>query len=106
MTYSGDVSHTSELRHAVERLHSCKAGLSTILHVTESFEGKTAWEGDIHVFTIQGHPDTDTCYAWSSAVEGSDKQRFYAILKKPPVDSPQAAVRVALVADYKAGRPP
>lgn len=58
----------------------------------------------MHVFDINGHPDTDTCYGWSSAVEGSNKHRFYAVLKIPPVDSPETAVRAAIVADHKAGR--
>jgi len=95
-----------QLREAVERLHNCRASLRTVASVKEEFEGQPAWEGTVHVFDINGHPTADTCYAWSSAVEGSNKHRFYAVLKIPSVDSPQAAVRAAFVSDYKAGRSP
>lgn len=93
-----------QLREAVERLHNCRASLRTLASVKEEFEGQPAWEGTVHVFDINSHPTADTCYAWHSAVEGSDKRRFYAVLNIPPVDSPEAAVRAAIVADHKAGR--
>lgn len=70
----------------------------------EVFQGQTAWEGVVQVFDIMGNPEADTCYAWSSAVEGSNRRRFYAVLKIPPVVSPETAVRAAVVADQKAGR--
>jgi hypothetical protein len=41
-------------------------------------------------------------YAWSSPSEGSTKRRFFAVLHQPPVGSPQAAVRAAIVATEKA----
>ena len=95
---------SSDLQTAVERQHDCKATFRKTETVWESFQGKIAWEGVVSQFDIEGHPDTDTCYAWSSAVEGSNKCRLYAVLKIPPVDSPQAAIRAAIVADHKADR--
>ena len=47
------------------------------------------------------HPTATRTYAWSSAIEGSTKRRFFAVLHQPPVDSPQAAVRAAIVAENR-----
>lgn len=96
----------NDIKRAVESLHSCSAAYRESIQVSEKHEEETAWEGVVHVFNVAGHPQADTCYAWSSAVEGSKKLRFYAVLKIPPVDSPEAAVRAAIVADHKAGRSP
>jgi hypothetical protein len=40
-----------------------------------------------------------------SRLEGSTKRRFFAVLHQPPVDSPQAAVRAAIVAENRHGTP-
>ena len=85
---------------AIRNLHGCNASYSESVDVKELFEGKTAWEGTVHLFNVD-HPDTDTCYAWSSPIEGSSKRKYYAVLKIPPVDSPEAAVRASIVSDYK-----
>lgn len=57
--------------------------------------------GIIHVFPIYGHPKANKAYAWSSPIEGSDKQRFFAVLHLPPVTSPVEAVRSAIVTETK-----
>jgi hypothetical protein len=61
------------------------------------------WDGVVQVFDLIDHPEADRCYAWSHAVDDSDRRRFVAVLHKPPVDSPQAAVRAAVAAEYRAG---
>lgn len=94
----------AELQAAVEATHGGRATLRDVVSVRETFQGQTVWEGSVHVFDLQGHPSANTAYAWSSDVEGSEKRRFHAVLKVPPVDSPEAAVRAAIVADHKAGR--
>lgn len=58
------------------------------------------------VFDLVGHPAASVAYAWSSPIEGSDRRRFYAVvLGVPPINSAADAVRAAIVADRKAGRP-
>jgi len=69
--------------------------------VRETFEGKPVWEGVVHVFDLTGHPTATRAYAWSSPIEGSTKRRFFAVLHRPPVDRPQAAVRAAIVAERR-----
>ena len=93
-----------ELRQAVERLHACRATFREVVSVTEYFEGQTAWEGTVHVFDVSGYPTATICYAWSSPVEGSDRRRFYAVLKLPPVLTPEDAVRASIVNDHRASK--
>jgi len=72
------------------------------LPVKELFEGKTVWEGVVHVFDLEGHPKATRAYAWSSPVEGSDRCRFYAVLHLGGIRSPLDAVRAAIVAENRA----
>lgn len=91
----------SELQKAVEGQHGGKAALVGALPVKEVFQGKTVWEGVVHVFDLEGHPKATRAYAWSSPVEGSDKRRFYAVLHLGGIRSPLDAVRAAIVAERK-----
>jgi hypothetical protein len=93
---------TDQLREAVEHMHGGTATLAQSVPVRETFEGKTVWEGVVHVFDLTGHPTATRAYAWSSPIEGSSKRRFVAVLHQPPVDSPHAAVRAAIVAEHRA----
>lgn len=92
----------SELQRAVESQHGCKATLIQSVPVKDTFEGKTVWEGVVHVFKLAGHPKTDRAYAWSSPLKEGDKRRFFTVLYLPPVTSPVEAVRAAIVAEHKA----
>ena len=91
------------LAKAINDLHGCNAKLKEIVIVKETFRDSVVWEGAVHVFDVD-HPNTKVCYAWSSPVEGSDRRRFYTVLKIPPVNSPQDAVRAAIVSDHKGDR--
>jgi len=88
------------LINAIKDLHGCKATYREGIEVKEEFKGQTVWEGTVHIYNVD-HPDTDTCYAWSSPIEGSEQRQYYAVLKIPPVDSPEKAVRASIVSDYK-----
>jgi len=91
----------NELKRAVESQHGCTATLIQSVPIKETFDGKTAWHGVVHVFQIHGHPKASKAYAWSSPIEESDKRRFFAVLHLPPVTSPVEAVRAAIVAEQK-----
>jgi hypothetical protein len=92
---------TIELKRAVEAQHACTATFIQTVPVKETFEGETVWDGVVHVFTIHGHPKAKCAYAWSSPIEGSDKRRFFTVLRLPPVTSPSEAVRAAIVAEQR-----
>ena len=94
---------SEQLRQVVEREHGCVSNHTNTERVSETFEGRTVWEGIVHVFDITGHPEATRCYAWSSPIEGSPKRRFYAVLEIPPVQSARDAVRAAIVAEHREG---
>ena len=90
-----------QLRDIIERLHGCKAQWRDSADVKEEFGDQTVWEGRVYIFDIQGHPKTNTCYAWASSVEHSTQAKFHAVLAIPPVTTAADAVRATIVHDYK-----
>ncbi len=44
------------LKQAVEGLHECNARHTGTEHVTETFEGETVWDGDVHIFRPRRPP--------------------------------------------------
>jgi hypothetical protein len=84
-----DVS-VGQLQRAVEDHHGGKAVLVDALPLKEIWNGQTVWEGVVHVFDLEGHPN-----------EGSDKRRLYAVLHLGGIRSPLDAVRAAIVAERK-----
>jgi hypothetical protein len=95
-------AQSEALRTTVGTMHHCKARLAQSVPVSETFEGKTVWEGVVHVFDLTSHPKATRAYAWSSPIKGSDKRRFFAVLHMPPITSPVEAVRAAIVAEERA----
>lgn len=80
-------------QEAIYATHGSKARFLARERIHEEFEGETAWEGEVLVFELQGHPEARVAYAWE--VDGE----VTAVLGVPPVDSARAAVRAAIVAD-------
>lgn len=44
---------SERLQHVVELLHSCRATLVQSVRVRETFRGKLAWDGIVHIFAIE-----------------------------------------------------
>jgi hypothetical protein len=86
-----------ELRKAVERVHSGAARLVQSVAISESFDGKSVWEGMVHIFELRGHPTASHAYAWSAPIEGSTEREFFAVLNIPPITSPVEAVRATVL---------
>ena len=82
-----------DFQRAIFATHRAEAELVDRVLVAERFQGETVWEGEVLVFTLQGHPTASRCYAWE--VDG----RVTAVLHTGPVDSPAKAVRAAILAD-------
>lgn len=96
------MDYLAEAKKAVEQSHGCTARHVETVPVIELFQGKTAWEGDVEVFAIEGHPRAKRAYAWGYPNENRDgKFDFVAVLEIPPVTSPQTAVKAAIVAQAK-----
>ena len=80
---------------AIQATHSCRSKLRDKITVREELKGETAWEGEVLIFELLDHLTATRCYAWE--VDG----RITAVLHEAPVDSPQAAVRAAIVAEHR-----
>jgi hypothetical protein len=94
--------YLKQLQLAVQHLHNCAALYVRSVPVTESFQGKVIWDGEVEVFTLRGHPKASICYAWSCADGKHDEhEKFITVLELPPVDSPLAAVKVAIASEIK-----
>ncbi len=74
-------SHIDELKDTIRRLHGVDSSHVETVAVKESFEGETIWEGEVEVFELYDHPETDKLYAW--------------------VHAPQLAVRAAIIQEYR-----
>ena len=86
----------------VEHLHKCSARHCDTKPVTEVFQGRTIWQGDVEVFDLTGHPKAKRAYGWSHAHGKDDAdERFVTVLEIPPVESPETAVKVAIAAEVK-----
>jgi len=92
------------LKKAILDLHGCKSTWVKSVPIKEVFEDETVWEGVVQVFDLIDHPKGKRCYAWSHELEGSKKRRFFAVLHEGIVDSPEKAVRAAIIQDHKTGR--
>ena len=85
----------SELRHAVESQHGCKAGLLQTVMVKKTL-GEKIWEGAVHIFDLSGHPDANQAYAWACAPAGGKRPQFFSVLRLPPVTSPDDAIELTM----------
>jgi len=95
------IEKPDQLQKAVEKSLNCTAQLVETVRVVETSQGKTVWEGTVFVFDLKGHVQAKRCYAWASSLEGSAKVRHYAALHIPPIDSPEKAVRAAMIREPK-----
>lgn len=84
---------------AIRATHGAGSRLLDRVHVEERFGGEPVWDGEVLVFELVGHPTATRCYGWE--VDGE----VTAVLHEPPVDSPQAAVRAAIMAGSGFDRP-
>lgn len=92
--------YIAKLQNAIRHLHGCESVHVSTTPIREFFQGQLIWDGEVETFTVTGHPKASTCYAW--AYQGEDRKSHYtAVLKIPPVDSPQSAVKAAIVAQVK-----
>lgn len=95
------MDYLEELKTAILNLHGCTAEHIQTVPVHEVFQGQTAWKGNVEVFAID-HPKTSRCYAW--AHETDNGKRYVAVLEISPVDSPENAVKAAIMDEIRNAR--
>lgn len=86
----------AEQQRAILSVHGCQSRHVATKRVREVFNKLVAWEGDVEVYELSGHPKAKRCYAWT--VEEHGKMKTVAVLEIPPVDSAETAVKIAIAA--------
>ena len=94
--------YIEELRDVIHRLHGGNARHIESVPVKEKFKGKIVWRGVVEVFELRGHPKASKVYAWAHDTDNPLKpRRHVTVLHIFPVTSPAAAVRAAIIQEYK-----
>jgi len=94
--------YIAELRSVIRRLHGVDAKHIESVPVTETYQGKTVWEGIVEVFELRGHPKASKVYAWAHDTDDPAKpKRHVTVLHIHPVTSPLLAVRAAIVQEFR-----
>src|SRR5262249_2035756 len=95
-------SHIDELNDTIRRLLLVYSSHVELVAVMKSFEGETIWEGEVEVFELYDHPETDKLYAWVHEMDDTDNpERHVTVLHIYPITSPQLAVRAAIIQKYR-----
>ena len=89
------MKNISDLTEAIAVMYKCEPSYEGSKLVHEVFEGQTAWQGEVEIFSLKGHPKAKRCYAWYYTDEEGEKQ-YTTVLEIPPVDSPETAVKIAV----------
>jgi hypothetical protein len=96
------LSHITELRDVIHKLHGAKAEYVRSVAVQEKFQGRIVWDGVVEVFDLTGHPQANRIYAWAHDTDDPKQpKRYVTVLHIPPVVSPQTAVQAAILQEYK-----
>ena len=99
------MDHIAELQAAFLKLHGCEATYVETVPVVEKFQGQTIWQGDVEVFELEGHSKATRGYGWGHVTGERDQgRRYFTILELPPVDSPQTAVKAAIMSEIQNAR--
>ena len=98
------MTYLEELRDVIRRLHGAEATHVESVPVKEVFKGETVWEGVVEVFDLVGHPKASRVYAWAHDGE-RPKESSVAVLHIAPITSAAAAVRAALIQEFRSLEP-
>jgi hypothetical protein len=94
--------YIERLKMVIFQLHKSDSQHVESVPVEEIFGGKMIWKGIVEVFTLSSHPKAKRCFAWSHKAGADDSdERFVAVLEIPPAESPETAVKVAIVAEVR-----
>lgn len=96
------MSHITDLRDVIHKLHGAKAEHIQSVAVREMFGDRVVWDGVVEVFDLNDHPDASRVYAWAHETDDPDNpKRYVTVLHIPPVVSPKTAVQAAILQEYK-----
>jgi hypothetical protein len=87
--------YIADLQREIRSLHGLESFHVRTVPLTEQFEGKILWQGEVETFDVAGHPTARRCFAWEYE-DDNGKPNYAVVLQLPPVDSERSAVRAAL----------
>lgn len=93
--------HPYDLERAFRDLHGCTARHIGSKQVRETFKGEVVWDGHVEIFKLAGHAAATIGYAWDHALDDTEERRVVVVLHQGPIDSPEAAVRAAIVSEIE-----
>jgi hypothetical protein len=96
--------YIAELQAVFLKLHNCDADYVETVPVVEEFQGETIFQGDVEVFDLVGHAKAKRGYGWGYTTTESGGRRYFTVLELPPVDSPQTAVKAAIMSEIQNAR--
>ena len=96
------MTYIEEMRDVIRRLHGADAEHVGSVPVKEMFRGRTVWDGVVEVFDLYGHPTASKLYAWTHDTDDpKTPRRHVTVLHSHPVTSPEAAVRAAIIQEFR-----
>ncbi|HVX36105.1 MAG TPA: hypothetical protein VHC71_07780 [Hyphomicrobium sp.] len=84
-----------QLKRVIESQHGGTASFHQSLRVVGTNRRMTDWDGIVHVFDLKNHPKTKRAYAWTAAITGGTKPRYFAVLHGGHITGPVDAVKAA-----------
>jgi hypothetical protein len=100
MTGAAEIQKLADM---IRKLHHATAKHRESVPVHETFNGQTVWDGTVEVFDLADHPSAQVVFAWSHESD-SGGRRYVAVLGAGKVNTPIAAVRAAIVQEYRASK--
>jgi hypothetical protein len=92
-----------QLKRVIETQHGAKSTFVKSIRVHRSVGSQMNWDGIVHVFDLNNHPNAKRAFAWTSRISGSGSPRFFAVLQMGQIATPIQAVRAASAAIRKWG---
>ena len=98
-----DEQYISDLQHVILSLHEVgSTHLGGVRVKLVNPNNEPFWDGTVEVFDLHNHPKSPKVYAWSHSTDDpANPKRHVTVLHIGPVTSPQAAVRAAIVQEYR-----
>ena len=94
--------YIERLQRVIRDRHGADSEWIGTQQVLEYSQSKKVWEGEVEIFELLNHPNTNRCYAWSDFDPA--QENITAVLAMPPVDSPLDAVRAHIVEQASKGK--
>jgi hypothetical protein len=81
------------LKAAIERRYGGTAHLAYIDAAPTTLQARSVCEGIVFVFDLEGHPEAQRAYGWTSPVGQNGERQFHVALQVLPMASEQDALR-------------